>query len=48
VIEYAAEDQSIEAIQAKAKRDLTADSKHEGGKLKKKKMAGEDEFGDFE
>ena len=45
VIEYAAEDQSLEAIQAKAKRDLTADSKHEGGKAKKKKTAAMDEFG---
>jgi len=42
VIEYAAEDQSLEAIQAKAKRDLTTDMKHEGGKKKKAKQVGGD------
>jgi len=37
VIEYAAEDQSLEAIQDRAKRDLTKTREHEGSKTKKRK-----------
>lgn len=47
VIEYAAEDQSLEAIQAKAKRDLTADAKHEGARKKQKGGSEDTEDNEF-